>query len=142
MIVVYLSLLILLGVARFLVARRAARLEKKFVRVALAAQEVAKQPGYKEGNSSKSDPFKVAKSQFLLGQLVQKRDRVEARYAAWQALSEKLGRVAGGLCGWRGRFVPYLFGAVDAVLLIGLVGLFVPGDPLQIRQLVEAVAPH
>jgi hypothetical protein len=138
MLLVYISLLVLLGIARFLVARRAARLAKKYARLALAAQEVAQQPVYKPGNS-KPDPYKTAKAQLVLGQIVQKRDRAEGGYTSWQALADRLGRMSAGLRRWQGRWVPYLFGAVDAVLVVALVSFFGLIDPHQVRQWIEAV---
>ncbi|MBI1916278.1 MAG: hypothetical protein HYS12_16340 [Planctomycetes bacterium] len=141
MILLYVVLLLALACARFLVARRAGVLERKYSRVARAAQEMAAQPLPREGNSSRSDPYRSAKHQYLLGQLVQKRDRVEGRYAAWQARSERLGRFSTRLRGWEGRWVPYLLGAADAVLLLTLFALFGSGDvSAQLRQVLESVS--
>ncbi len=140
MILLYLVLLLVLVVARFLVARRVSVLEKKYSRVARAAQEVAAQPVHRDGNSSRSDPYRLAKHQYQLGQLVQKRDRVEGRYAAWQARSDRLGRFAGRLRGWQGRWVPYLLGAADVVLVLTLIALFGSGELSgQLRHVLESV---
>src|SRR5262245_56367723 len=138
MLLVYLTLLVLLGVVRFLVARRAARLEKKYARFALAAQETAQQPAYKPGNN-KPDPYKSAKAQYELGQLVQKRDRYEAAHASWKGLAEKLSRLSKGMRSWQGRWVPYLMGGVDAVLVLALVSYLGLVDPNQVRQWIDAV---
>ena len=135
MMLVYLVLLLVLVMARLLVWRRVAALERKYARAARAAQEVAQQPVYKEGNSGRPDPYRVAKHQYLVGQLVQKRDRIEGRYATWQARAEGLARLAARLRGWKGRWVPYLFGAADAVAVLVLLG---SGEEL--RQVIEAVA--
>ena len=140
MILLYVALLLVLAFVRLLGGRRASVLEKKYARVARAAQEMASQPLPREGNSSRSDPYRSAKHQYLLGQLVQKRDRVEGRYAAWQARSERLGRVSTGLRGWEGRWVPYFLGAADAMLLLTLFALFGTGDVSgQLRQVLDSV---
>jgi hypothetical protein len=140
MILLYVVLLFVLAVARFLVARRAGVLERKYSRVARAAQEMAAQPVHRDGNSSRSDPYRSAKHQYLLGQLVQKRDRVEGRYAAWQARSERLGRVSTRLRSWEGRWLPYFLGAADAVLLLTLFALFGSSAVSeQLRQVLESV---
>jgi len=140
MMLLYVVLLLVLALARFLVARRVGLLERKYSRVARAAQDMAAQPVPREGNSSRSDPYRTAKHQYLLGQLVQKRDRVEGRYTAWQARSERLGRLSSRLRRWQGRWVPYLLGAADAVLVLTLVALFGSGDlPQQLRQVLDAV---
>jgi hypothetical protein len=138
MLLVYLTLLVLLGVVRFLVARRAARLEKKYARFALAAQEAAQQTNYKPGNN-KPDPYKTAKAQYELGHLVQKRDRYEAAHASWKGLADRLGRVSAGMGRWQGRWVPYLLGGVDAVLILATVTYLGLVDPNQVRQWIEAV---
>ena len=141
MILLYVILLFTLAFARLLVVYRAGVLERKYSRVARAAQEMAVQPVHRDGNSSRCDPYRSAKHQYLLGQLVQKRDRVEGRYAAWQARSERLGRFSTRLREWEGRWVPYLLGAADAVLLLTLFALFGSGDvSAQLRQVLEFVA--
>ena len=45
-------------------------------------------PFLREGNSNRSDPCTAAKRQYLLGVLVQERDRLENKHDRWQALSE------------------------------------------------------
>lgn len=140
MILLYLVLLLVLAAARFLVARRVSLLERKFSRVARAAHEVAAQPVHREGNSNRCDPYRLAKHQYQLGQLAQKRDRVEGRYTAWQARSERLGRLVGRVRGWRGRWVPYLLGAADVVLVLALIALFGSGVlSEQLRQVLDSV---
>src|SRR5205807_8229481 len=141
MMLLYAFLLLVLALTRFLVARRVGLLERKYSRVARAAQDMASHPLPREGNSTRSDPYRTAKHQYLLGQLVQKRDRVEGRYAAWQARSERLGRVSTRLRDWEGRWVPYFLGAADAVLLLTLFALFGSGDvPARLRRVLGAVS--
>ena len=141
MILLYVVVLFALVFARFFVARRVNVLERKYGRAARAAQEMAAQPVHRDGNSSRSDPYRSAKHQYLLGQLVQKRDRIEGRYATWHARAERLGQFSTRLRGWEGRWVPYVLGAADAVLLLTLFALFGSGDvSAQLRQVLESVA--
>src|SRR5260370_9496068 len=118
MILIYSSVLLVLGVVKFLIVRHAKALEKKYVRVAKEADTLLKQPSHREGNSSRIDPYVAAKRQYLLGLLAQKRDRVEAKYAAWQVFSEKFGRFVCGVQRWKGRKLPYTFGAADVACLL------------------------
>src|SRR4029077_11145399 len=87
MMILYLLLLLLLVLARVFVAARAKRLESRYARAANTARELLAQPVYKNGNSNRTDATTHAKQQYLLGQVVEKRDRIEARYLAWQARS-------------------------------------------------------
>jgi hypothetical protein len=139
MILLYLSLLLLLGLLRLLVAVRVRLLEKKYARAARDAQVLAQQSAYKPGNGSRVDPYASAKQQYQLGSLVHKRDRAEARYAAWQASSEKLGRLLLRIRSFKGRFVPYVFGAVDVVLVLALLSLLGHGDLNPVARLVERI---
>ena len=47
-----------------------------------------------------------------------RRDLAEARYEAWQARAEKLGKFLARLRSFKGRTVPYLLGVADVVLLL------------------------
>lgn len=140
MILLYLSLFLLLGLLRLLVAVRVRLLERKYARTARDAQALLQQPAPKQGNSSRADPYVSAKQQYLLGNLVEKRDRAESRYTAWQASAEKLGRLRQRLRGWKGRFVPYFFGAVDVVLVLILLKVVGLVDPLRLARVIESVA--
>jgi hypothetical protein len=140
MILVYLSLFLFLGLLRLLIAVRVRLLERKYVRAAAEAQALLQQPVYREGNGRHADPSKSAKQQFVLGSLVQKRDRAEGRYAAWQARSEKLGQVVRRVRAWKGRLVPYLLGVADVVLLLGLLYATGLADSLQLPKVLERVS--
>lgn len=140
MILLYLSLLLVLGLLRLLIAVRVRMLERKYARAAGEAQALMQQPDYRNGNSRHVDPYRSAKQQFLLGSLVQKRDRAEGRYAAWQARSEKLGRVSQRLRGWKGRLVPYLLGVADVALLLGVLSALGAIDPAQLSKVFERVS--
>ncbi len=122
MILFYLLLLLVLLLARVVVALRARALEKKYVRAANAARDHLLKPVFKTSNAGKVDTTEYAKQQFLLGQAVEHRDRIEARYLAWQNRSDRLGVLMKRLRGFRGRFIPYVAGVVDLALILLLLG--------------------
>ena len=111
MLFLYSTALFLLGLAHFVIKRRVASLEKKYLRVAREADLLVRQPFYREGTSGKHDPYQLAKRQYLLGVLTQKRDRTEACYASWQATSDRFAKLIARVRGWKGRSLPYTFGA-------------------------------
>lgn len=123
MMILYLFLLLILVLARLFVAGRVARLEKRFVRAAQTARELLAQPVWKPGNSNKTDACAHAKHQYLLGEVTAQRDHAEARYLAWQGRADRLTRLASRIREWKGRKVPYMVGAIDAVLLLAVLGL-------------------
>jgi hypothetical protein len=139
MILLYSSLLVVLGVVKFLIGRRVKALEKKYVRVAKEADGLLKQPYYREGNSSRVDPYVAAKRQYMLGLLAQKRDRVESKYAAWQVFSEKFGRFVCHVQSWKGRKLPYTFGAVDVACVLGLIDYLGFSEYVGVRALISYI---
>ena len=70
---------------------------------------------------------------------MQKRDRYEAAHASWKGLADRLGRVSAGMGRWQGRWVPYLLGGVDAVLILATVTYLGLVDPNQVRQWIDTV---
>jgi hypothetical protein len=139
MILLYSTLVFLLGAAQFLIGRRARTLERKYMRVAQETDALVKQSAFKDGNSSKADPCMTAKRQYLLGQFVQKRDRVEARYTAWQVWAEKFGRWVANVKSWQGKKLPYTFGAVDVTFILGLIDYLGFRDYVGIQPLLHFV---
>lgn len=139
MILLYTVLLLLLAAVKLLADRRAAGLERKFCRAATEADALLKQASYKGGNRADMDPYKVAKRQYVLGHLVHKQDRYEARYDAAQALAEKLGRALTAVREWKGKKLPYTFGVVDVSFLLYLIDHLGVGELVNARYLVEAV---
>ena len=142
MIFLYTLVLLLLGSAYFLCKRRVASLEKKYTRVAKEADALVRQPSYREGNSGRlaADPYSLAKRQYQLGVLAQKRDRVEARYASWQDFTDRFGKFLVRVRHWKGRKLPYTFGALDVATTLALIDYFGAGQYLNARHLVETVA--
>ena len=123
MMILYLLLLLMILAARVLVARRASRLEKRYARAAQQARDLLSQPQYRQGNNNRPDVAAQARQQYLLGQAVEQRDRVEARYLVWQARSESLGKVLTRVRSWKGRVVPYVSGVIDVALALVLLNL-------------------
>jgi hypothetical protein len=118
MLPLYLSLLLVLAVVQLLFRFRARRLEKRFVRIAAAADDLIRRGGARGGNSNRADPYVLARQQYDLARLAIKRDAVEARYTRWQGRSERLGRLIGRLRAWKGKVLPYAFGALDAAAVV------------------------
>jgi hypothetical protein len=139
MILMYSALLLVLGVVKFVIGRRVKSLEKKYARVAKEADALLKQHGYREGNSNRIDPYVTAKRQYLLGLLAQKRDRVEAKYAAWQVFYEKFGRFVANVQSWKGRKLPYTFGALDVACALGIVDYLGFSDYIGVRALISYI---
>jgi hypothetical protein len=139
MILLYTALILALGLAKFLIGLRVRSLEKKYARVAREADALVKQSNFKEGNGSRVDPYVTAKRQYQIGLLAQKRDRVEAKYTAWQRSAERFGRYVANLRTWKGKTLPYTFGAVDVVFILGVIDYLGFGQYVSVRALVEAI---
>jgi hypothetical protein len=116
MLVLYVAVLIALAFVQLALRWRVGRLERRFIRVAAAADALLKQSGVRGGNN-RADPFVALRQQHQLTQLALKRDRVESRYAGWQALSERFARFRARLFGYKGKLLPYLVGALDVALV-------------------------
>ena len=136
MIFLYTTLVVLLGAAHFLIKRRAVALEKRYARVAKEADTLLRQPNLREGNSSRADPYQAAKRQYQLGLLAQKRDRVEAKYTAWQGVAERTGKLVAGLKNWKGRKLPYTFGVLDVTGALALVDYLGLGQYVNARYVI------
>jgi hypothetical protein len=139
MIFLYTALLLLVGVVYFLVQRRVAALEKKYTRVVKEADTLLRQGNSREGNSNRQDPYQSAKRQYKLAILADKRDRLEAGYVAWHQRAERLGKLRQRLGAWKGRKLPYTFGAIDVACAMSLVDYLGAGHYLNARHLVETV---
>lgn len=137
MIFIYSLALFLLGLAHFLIKRRVASLERKYLKVARQADSLLREPLHRQGNSNRYDPYQSAKRQLELGVLAQKRDRVETRYTSWQGLSERLAKTIARVRGWKGRTLPYTFGALDVAFFLSLADYLGCGDYVGPRKLVQ-----
>ncbi len=140
MILLYTLLVFLLTALRLLVGRRAASLEKRHARAATEADRfLLCGAAIREGNSSRPDPYQSAKRQYLLGSLVQKRDRLEDRHDAWQARYEKLDRVVTAVRGWKGKKLPYTFGVLDVSGVLCLVDYLGVGQYVNVHYVVQVI---
>jgi hypothetical protein len=139
MILLYSSLILVLGLAKFLIDRRVASLEKKYIRVAKDADALVKQSTFRDGNNSRIDPYVTAKRQYQIGVLAQKRDRVEAKYTAWQKTAERFGRCVANLRSWKGKTLPYTFGAVDVIVILGVIDYLGFAQHVSVRALVQLI---
>ncbi len=128
-----------LGMTKSVLAGRAAKLEKTFARAALRAEAVAKQLQTRPGNAAAQDVFTAAKGHYELGRLVQDRDRLEAKYAAWQTRADRVGHLRHKLTRWQGRTVPYLLGVADAALVAAALVWF-GVSPEQVKDAVQYYA--
>ena len=139
MILLYTSLLMVLGTLGWLVNRRVKGLEKKYTRTAADVELlfVNSKPG-----NSKLDTVESAKRQFLLGQLVQKRDSLEGKCHAWQSFAEKFDRVVTALREAKGRKLPYTMGVLDVSAVLYAIDHFGVGDYVNVRNVVEVVTAH
>jgi hypothetical protein len=138
MILVYVLLLLLLVVARFFVARRAAALERKYMRIARATDELCKAQTQRPGNN-KPDPYAAARAAYLLGQAVERRERLEARYCAWQKTAERLNSLIAAVRNWRGRRLLYVVGALDVLFVLGALDYLGYGQQISARTVVQFV---
>lgn len=118
MVPLYALIVSVLSALNGLLARRAARVERKYSAAALAAQTAVKGLFGKPGNASHTDPLSAAKRQYELGRLVEARDRQEAKYVRAQARADGLAAFVARLTGWKGRAVPYLAGVADVALML------------------------
>lgn len=140
MILLYALVLLLLGVALFLTRRRASGLERKYYRAAAEAERLAQHPAYRPGKASRADALQSARRQYELGRLVQKRDRLEAKFDYWQGLAKRLGRRVATVRSWQGRKMPYTMGVLDVMTVLYVVDEFTVGRYVSVKQLVQTVA--
>jgi len=133
MILLYTMLLFLLGAINFLVIWRARAMERNYARDVAELEAMLRELEYKPGNSNKFDPCITAKRTLILGALVQKRDRVETKYFAWQRRADRVGAWVKNLLDWKGKKLPYTLGAVDVWLLFGLIDYAGVGEYLSMQ---------
>jgi hypothetical protein len=139
MILLYTLLLLLLGVAAFLFQRRVTSLERKYYRVASEADRLLNHVSFRPGNSNRGDLCQSAKRYYQLGVLVQKRDRLEAKYDYWQKLAKRFGNAIARLRAWKGRKLPYTLGVLDVSCAMYLIDELTLGRYVTIKPLVQMV---
>ena len=79
------------------------------------------------------------KRAYELGQLVAKRDRLEASHYTGGAGLSTFGRWISAVRAWKGQKLPYTLGVIDVWLLLYLIDHFGAGDYLSSRLVVENV---
>ena len=136
MIFLYTLALVLLGAAKALAVYRAGRLERRYAKAALAAEKLLRVPEPRAGNG-RHDLAAGAKRQYQLGQLVQKRDALEARHATWQARADRLTGWSAAVRNWRGRKLPYTAGVIDVWMLLCLLDYLGAGEYVNAREAVR-----
>ena len=139
MIFLYTALLLLVGVAHFLIKRRVAALEKKYSRIVKDADDLLRQSNYRDGNSNRQDPYQSAKRQYQLALLAQKRDRMESSYSTWHRRSERVGKFRHRLRAWKGRKLPYTFGVLDVAGAMYLIDYLGAGHYVNARHLMDTL---
>jgi hypothetical protein len=137
MILLYTCLLLLLVVAKFLVGRRAARLQARYSRLVQEVNQLAAEPLYREGNSRRPDAYQTARTQYKLGQLIQRKDRLEDRYVGWLGRSERLAKWYRAVRHWKGRKLPYTFGVLDVAGALCLIDYLGVGQVVNLHHLVQ-----
>ncbi|MCI0641830.1 MAG: hypothetical protein L0Y72_10615 [Gemmataceae bacterium] len=139
MIFLYTLLLLLLAAARFLIARRAGWLERKYSRLSCRVHLLASAPMWKPGNANKNDAAAAAKRTYELGLATGKRDKAEVKYFAWRARADKLGAALNALRDWKGKKLPYTLGALDIWLVLYLIDYFGVAEFMSARNLLDSL---
>lgn len=137
MIVLYTLLVFLLSAAKLLIQRKAAALAKKYSQLAQQTDKVLRESVMKEGNSSKLDPYQSAKRHYLLGSLVERKETLEAKHFAWQAFSERFGKFARRVRDCQGKVLPYVVGAADVLIVLGVIEAYQLGDVVGLSQVTQ-----
>ena len=140
MIFLYTFLLLVLAAVKFLFQRRAAYLAWRYSRATLGVEKLLHDPLLREGNSNRVNQARAAQRQYLLGQLVQKKERLESKNYFWQNMSDKLARALDKLRNWKGKKLPYTLGALDVWLLFYLLDQFGVADYVSPRNLFQLVS--
>jgi hypothetical protein len=138
MILLYTMLMLLMNAFKAMLSWRARMVERKYVKLAAAVAQLVREAEVKPGNG-KLDPIAVAKRVFLLGELAQKRDRVEANYFGWQRWADCWAGWSRTLHAWQGKKLPYTLGAVDVWMLLGLVDYLGVGQYVSTQAVVDAI---
>jgi hypothetical protein len=138
MIFLYTLVLIALGAAKALAVWRAGRYERRYAKAALAAEKLLRSPEPRAGNG-RPDIAASAKRQLQLGQLVQKRDALEDRHAAWQARADGIAAWVAAVRNWRGCKLPYTAGVLDVWMVLCLLDYLGAGEYVSAREAVRWV---
>ncbi len=134
MIFLYTVAMFFLGTTKWLINRRVAALERKYIQTVDAADSLLRQLTPRGGKETKLDVCQAAKAQVVLGLMVQKQDRLEAKYENWQAVAKKFNDFVTRVHEWKGRKLPYTMGALDVSAILYAVDYFGAGQYVNARQ--------
>lgn len=137
MILLYSFLLFVLSLAAWLMTQRARRLERKFERLAAATEKILREPVFRQGNSTKPDLCMAAKRYYVLGQMIQKRDRLEAKHENWQILADRASGAVQRVRDWKGKKLPYTFGALDVSAFLYALDTLGARDFVNVRLVLD-----
>jgi len=139
MLLLYTLSLTALGLARWVWAKLANRLETKFSRLCVQVSGLASEASIRPGNGNRPDAIQSARRMFELGKLVQKRDALEGRLLSRMKVAEKLGHWLNRLRAWKGKKLPYTLGALDIWLVLSAIDMAGMSQYFNARMLVEWV---
>lgn len=139
MVLLYSTVMVVLGTLKLLTNRRASSLERKYYAMVREADRLLTGLSLRGGLDSRKDACLAAKQQYQLGQLIQKRDRLESKHGLWQHRSAKLGRWLQAIRTWKGKKLPYTMGAVDISLVLYLLDQMGANTFISVRHLVQTV---
>jgi len=105
------------GLVKWFLDHKVRKLEYRYAQMARAAEKLAHEVTRRPGNSNTQDPYVAAKGYYELGRLVDHRDHAEAMYSKWQNRTDRFTKFREKLRNWKGRYVPYLVGVVDVVVV-------------------------
>jgi hypothetical protein len=137
MIVLYTVALAFLGAAKFLIDRRVAALEKRYLRTVDAADHLLREPAPRPGKNTRLEMAQAAKHQLALGLVVERQDRLEAKYEDWQKFSRSFGAFVTRIRNWKGKKLPYTMGVIDVSLVLTAVDYLWAGSYVSVRNLYE-----
>jgi hypothetical protein len=138
MILLYALIVLALGAGILIAGLRGRLLERRFVRAAQTADQLAKELTFRGGNCNLPDPLKAAKRQFELGRVVQVRDRLEEKYDVWEGRTEALRRRKRSLLSYQGRLLPYALGVIDFLAVFAVLALTKVIDPSHLQIAIQS----
>jgi hypothetical protein len=137
MIVLYTVALVFLGAVKFLIDRRVAALERKYLRTVDAADHLLREPAPRPNTSNRLELAQAAKHQLALGLLVERQDRLEAKYEDWQKFAHRFGTFVTRVRNWKGKKLPYTMGVIDVSLVLTAVDYLWAGSYVNVRNLYD-----
>jgi hypothetical protein len=135
MIFLYTVTMFFLGATKWLINRRVAVLERKYVQTVETVDGLLRQVAPKNGKDTKLDVCRAAKAQVALGLMTQRQDRLEMKYEKWQDIAKKFNDFVARVHEWKGRKLPYTMGVLDVSAVLYGIDYFGVGQFVNARQL-------